>query len=214
MEELDIKQLWHAYDAKLERSLQLNHKIIKDMQTQKAENKINAFRNQLILGVVLGTLWLVILGLAVFDHLGNIYFVISASFIIFFNLYAVIKYAQHAGQLYNIDLNGNITQAQEKLAAIQLSGIDVGRILILQTPFYCTFWYNDTLVAHAGTTFWLIQLIVVSLFIILSVAAYRLLNYRKARRTWVKNLIKSFGGTELSKAIDFLDEIEDYKTGI
>jgi hypothetical protein len=44
MEEATIKQLWHDYDLKLEKTLQLNYKIIRDMQTQKAEDRISSFR--------------------------------------------------------------------------------------------------------------------------------------------------------------------------
>ena len=58
MEELDIKQLWHTYDLKLEKSLQLNYRIMSEMQTQKAENNINAFRRNQVAGVVIGILWI------------------------------------------------------------------------------------------------------------------------------------------------------------
>ncbi|MEO6979160.1 MAG: hypothetical protein ABI113_12300, partial [Mucilaginibacter sp.] len=61
MEELDIKQLWHAYDLKLEKSLQLNYRIMSEMQTQKVESNISSFRRNQVAGVVTGILWVLFL---------------------------------------------------------------------------------------------------------------------------------------------------------
>lgn len=60
MEELDIIQLWHACDLKLEQSLQLNQKIMRELQTQKAEGNIGAFRRRQIVELVLGILWIAV----------------------------------------------------------------------------------------------------------------------------------------------------------
>ena len=44
MEEQDIKQLWQSYDRKLEKSLALNYRIIREMQTDKAVAKSTYFK--------------------------------------------------------------------------------------------------------------------------------------------------------------------------
>lgn len=212
MEELDIKQLWQAYDAKLERSLQLNQKIIKEIQTQKAESNINAFKRHQVFGVVVGILWVLFLVFWTIVGYRNIYFAGSMGLIALFNIFAVATYIRHLALLSQVNIADSITGAQQKLASIQSSLNNSGRIMILQAPLWCTFWYNQQLVDHGGATFWLINLAVVSFFVILSVYLYQKLTYKNIHIKWVKAFIEGFGGKKLIKAMEFLNDIEEYKT--
>ncbi|SHM02025.1 hypothetical protein [Mucilaginibacter sp. OK098] len=211
MEELDIKQLWQAYDAKLERSLQLNQKIIKEIQTQKAESNINAFKRNQVAGVVIGILWILFLVFWTIVGYRNIYFAGSMGLIALFNIFAVATYIRHLALLSQVNITDSITGAQQKLATIQSSLNNSGRIMILQAPLWCTFWYNQQLVDHGGATFWLINLAVVSFFVILSVYLYQKLTYKNIHIKWVKAFIEGFGGKKLIKAMEFLNDIEEYK---
>jgi hypothetical protein len=202
MTDIDIKQLWQAYDAKLETSLQLNHKIIRDMLTQKAENKLSAYLRGHLATAVLGILWILFLGFLIL-HTSSIYFIISAGAILLFNIFAVIAYFRMYDTLESVNITTNIMQAQQKLASVQASLINVGRILVLQAPFYCTFWYSDALVKHAGAQFWTINLAIVGVFIITSVYLFNKLTYKNAHIKWVKAVLESFGGKTLTNAIAF-----------
>jgi len=211
MEELAIKQLWHEYDIKLEKSLQLNYKIIREMQTQKAENNITSFRRNQVFGVIGGIIWILILVFLVVNTLHNIYFVISVGLIAVFNIFAVAAYIRHLAMLDQVNITDSVTSAQQKLAAIQNSLNNVGRILVLQTPLYCTFWYNQQLVDHGGAMFWLINLTIVAFFVAISVYLFKTLTYKNIHRKWVRKFIESFGGKKLIKAMEFLNEIEEYQ---
>jgi len=211
MEELNIKQLWHAYDLKLEKSLQLNQKIMNELQAQKAESNISSFRRGQVAGVVLGVLWALFLVFWTIIGHRNIYFAGSMGTIALFNIFAVATYIKHLALLDQVNVADNITVAQQKLATIQASLSNSGRIMILQTPFWCTFWYNQQLVDHGGSIFWIINLTAVALFIGLSVYLYKKLTYKNIHIKWVKAFIEGFGGKKLIKAMEFMNEIEDYK---
>ncbi|MES2276722.1 MAG: hypothetical protein V4592_11920 [Bacteroidota bacterium] len=211
MEESTIKQLWYDYDLKLEKSLQLNYKIIREMQTQKAESHISSFRRNQVFGVVGGIIWILILVFLVLNALHNIYFVISVGLIALFNIFAVATYIRHLAMLDQVNITDSITVAQQKLAAIQTSLNNVGRILVLQAPLYCTFWYNQQLVDHGGAAFWLINLSIVAFFVAVSVYLFKTLTYKNIHRKWVRGFIESFGGKKLIKAMEFLNEIEEYQ---
>jgi len=211
MEELDIKQLWHAYDLKLEKSLQLNQKIMNELQTQKAESNISSFRRNQVVGVVIGILWILFLVFWTIAGHNNIYFAGSMGIIALFNIFAVATYIRHLALLDQVNIADNITGAQQKLATIQASLNNSGRIMILQAPFWCTFWYSQQLVDHGGATFWIINLTVVAIFVVLSVYLYNKLTYKNIHIKWVKAFIEGFGGKKLIKAMEFMNEIEDYK---
>lgn len=212
MEELDIKQLWSSYDAKLERSLALNLKVIKELQTQKAEHKLRSFRRNQVTGVILGVVWIAFLVFLLVNTLHNIYFVISVGFIILFNVFATAAYIRHLVMLAEVNIDDSVTESQRKITEIQSSFTNVGRILVLQAPFYCTFWYNNDLVANAGIGFWLIQVVIVSFFTFISIFLFKKLTYKNRHIKWVKAALESFGGKTLTKAMEFLNEIEEYKT--
>ena len=212
MEESAIRQLWQEYDRKLEINLQLNYKILREIQTRKYKDHIGSFRINQVIGVVTGILWVLLLVFLATHHAGNIYFAISLGGIALFNVFAVAAYIRHLVMLDRVNIADNITAAQQKLAAIQASLNNVGRILVLQTPFYCTFWYSPALVEHGGTWFWVINLSILSLSIILSVYLFRTLTYENIHRQWVRVFIESLGGRKLTKAMEFLQEIEAYKT--
>ncbi|MGY0035348.1 hypothetical protein [Pedobacter sp. NJ-S-72] len=190
MEEQDIKQLWQSYDRKLEKSLALNYRIIREMQTDKAVAKINLFQRNQVLGVIFGILWIAILGFLVYYGRSNPYFTISIGLIMLFNIFAVAAYIRHLALLDQINIADSITQAQQKLSRIQASLNNVGRILILQAPLYCTFYYSDEMVAHAGTLFWGIQLVVVTFFVVVSVYLYRTLTMKNMHRKWVRRIME------------------------
>lgn len=211
MEELMIKQLWQEYDRKLEKSLQLNYKIIREMQAQKAGDNISAFRRNQIFGIIAGILWIFVLVFLLVHALYNIYFVVSVGLIALFNIFAVGAYIRHLALLDQVDISDNVTVAQQKLAKIQSSLNNVGRILVLQAPLYCTFWYNQQLVDHGGTLFWLINLTVVALFVAGSIYLFKTLTYQNIHRKWVRKFIEGFGGKKLIKAMEFLNEIEEYQ---
>ena len=211
MEELDIKQLWHAYDLKLEKSLQLNYRIMSEMQTQKAESNISSFRRNQVAGVVIGILWVLFLVFWTIIGHSNIYFAGSMGIIALFNIFAVATYIRHLALLDQVNVADNITGAQQKLATIQASLSNSGRIMILQAPFWCTFWYNQQLVDHADAMFWIINLTVVAFFITLSVYLYNKLTYKNIHIKWVKAFMEGFGGKKLIKAMEFMNEIENYK---
>src|ERR1700761_7114832 len=115
MEELDIKQLWHAYDLKLVQSLRLNQQIMRELQTQKVEDNIGAFKRNQVAGLVIGILWIAVLAFFALHARGNIYFAGSIGLIAMFNIFAVAAYIRHLALLDGMDITDSITDAQQKL---------------------------------------------------------------------------------------------------
>lgn len=212
MEEADLKQLWHAYDLKLEQSLQLNQKIMRELQAQKAENNIGAFRRQQIAGLVLGILWIAVLLFFAINTRANLYFAGSIGLIAVFNIFAVASYIRHLSLLNGVNITDSVTDAQQRLAAIQTSLSNTSRIMILQTPLWCIFWYSPDLISHAGIQFWVINLSIVFIFILLSIYLYKKLSYKNIHIKWVKAFNENTAGKRLTRAMEFLKDLEEYKS--
>ncbi|HEY8919541.1 MAG TPA: hypothetical protein VIM87_24030, partial [Chitinophaga sp.] len=89
MDEMELKNLWQAYDQKLERSLSLNLHIVQELQKQKARSALRPLRAFKSLMIVFGIIWISVLCLLVshaFTYQG-IFFALSGCAIILFNVF-------------------------------------------------------------------------------------------------------------------------------
>lgn len=211
MNELDLKNAWQSYGRKLDRLLEVNFQQLKDIQSIKAESKINSFKRSHIIVMLLGVAWVGFLGFLVYHTNGNPYFSLSVGFIILFNVFAVLLYLRHIIILSSINIAESITETQRRLVKVYTSYVQVGRVLLLQTPLYCTWWYTDELVQHGGPVFWTIQAVIVSVFTGLAIYLFRKLSLKNKSGNWVKRTDKFFGAEKIQNAIAFLDEIEEFK---
>lgn len=211
MNELDLKNAWQSYDRKLDRLLEVNFQQLKDIQSIKAESKINSFKKSHIFVMLLGVAWIWLLGFLVYHTKDNPYFTISVGLIILFNVFAVALYLRHIIILSSINIAESITDTQRKLVQVYTSYVQVGRVLILQTPLYCTWWYTAELVHHGGPVFWTIQAITVTSLTGFAVYLFRKLSLNNKSDNWVRRTDKFFGAEKLQNAIAFLDEIDEFK---
>jgi len=211
MNELDLKNAWQSYDRKLDHLLEVNFLQLKDIQSIKAESKINSFKKSHIFVMLLGVAWVWFLSFLVYNTKDNPYFTISVGLIILFNVFAVFLYLRHIIILSSIDIAGSIIETQRKLGLVYTSYVEVGRVLLLQTPLYCTWWYTEELVQHGGFIFWTIQAVIIIALTGLAIYLFRKLSLKSKSGNWVKRTDKFFGAEKLQKAIAFLNEIEEFK---
>jgi hypothetical protein len=211
MNDLELKAIWLAYDQKLERLLEINFQQLKSIQHQKADSHIRSFIRQHMLGVVLGIAWILFLAFLEYHMLHNIYFAVSVGLIIMFNIFAVAAYLRHVTILQKINVGESITETQRKLALVITSDTQAGRILLLQTPLYCTFYYTDHMVQQAGPLFWSIQALAVTLLSALAIYGYRQLSPENRDTRPGRLLSKIFVSRKLQKAQAFLTEIDEFK---
>ncbi len=214
MNESDLKNIWQSYDKKIDKILEINKQQLNAIQTKNAESKIQSFKRSHIIVMLLGIAWVLFLGFLIYNTRGNIYFTVSVGLIMLFNVFAVALYLRHIIILSQIDIAASITETQRKLALVHTSYSQVGRVLLLQTPLYCTFYYSDELVNNGGTLFWTIQAIVVPSLTVFSIYLFRKLSHKNQSDNWVKRSDKFFGSEKLRKAMDSLKELEEYKSEI
>ncbi|MEP7080539.1 MAG: hypothetical protein ABI784_07410, partial [Ginsengibacter sp.] len=100
---------------------------------------------------------------------------------------------------------------QELIARLQFSTINITRILFLQMPFYCTFWWSIQMIQDEPAAFWFISFPVAVIFLLGSLWLYKNINFTNVNKKWFKILFNSPEWNLLTKANDMLNEIEDFK---
>ncbi|HTD40541.1 MAG TPA: hypothetical protein VK671_07970, partial [Mucilaginibacter sp.] len=174
MEEMELKSIWNAYDKKLEQSLKLNMKLFENMQKGKAKSKLTALLSIKVSGLIVGILWNLLLGTLIYgNHFRNIYFCISLGFLVLFGIIAIAAYIKHMVLISQVDYSESITDAQQKLAELQVSTVRTTGFLWLQMPFYTTFFWNQDWISNGGNSFWLIAVPITLLFTIAAIWLFR-----------------------------------------
>ena len=213
MEDSTLKNIWHAQDEKLDRTLKLNLFILESIQTQKAKSKLGALAAFKTWAVVLGILFVLLLGVLIYgNQLKNIFFTISIGMIMLFSIYAVVVYIKHIILIRRLDYSASITDTQKKLAGLQASTISSTGILMLQLPFYSTWFWSWQMIAGNSTKFWLISVPCTIAFTLIGIWLYKNLTEKNMDKKWVKRLFNT--GPEYKNVVQarkFLNELEEFK---
>jgi hypothetical protein len=214
MEDITLKNLWKAQDEKLDRTMKINMYLLESLQKYKAESKLSSLARFKTWAVVLGVIWVLFLAVLIYgNQLQNIYFTVSVSIILLFNIAAVVVYIKHIALIRQMDYSQSITDTQKKLSKLQASTFNT-RFLLLQTPFYTTWFWSTEMITGMGMKFWLISVPISLFFTLLAIWLYRNLVPQNMNKKWVRSLIRSTPEhTSVMEAQDFLNEIEEFKKG-
>ena len=208
----EFQEIWKAYDVKLEKSLQLNLRLLQEVQSQKAKSVLRSFIALRILGIVIGLLYLLLL--VFFFWYVRTQPVMAVSFAVFIicTVIAIGEYIHEIGVIQGISYGDNIVDTQRKLAGIQSTIIRTLRISWVQLPFWATFFVSNELLRKGGREFWMIEIPITLVLTILAVVLYKNITIENAqKKKWVKKMIRGTGMKSLTRAMDFLKEIENFK---
>ena len=213
MEDIILKKLWKEQDEKLDKSIKLNLRLFESLQKQKAESKLNSLAKLKIWAVVLGVVWVLFLTMLVYgNQLQNIFFTVSVSMIIMITLAAIAIYIKQIALIKQLNYSQPIADTQKKLAKLQSSTFS-SRFILLQTPFYTTWFWSVEMIQDSIVKFCFIALPITLLFTVLAIWLYKNLTPENMHKKWVKYLINNDSERmPILKAQHFLNEIEEFTT--
>ncbi|MVT06759.1 hypothetical protein [Chitinophaga tropicalis] len=216
MEDLELREIWAAYDRKLEKSLALNKKLITEIQTQKVRSLLRALIAGKIAVIITGSLWAIFLAslvsLALIDLTPySLFFIVSAVSCMLFSLVAVIVYIRHIMLIQEIDNSNSIIETQKRLAVLQTTTLKIVRASFLTAPFYTVFYLNENMFRNGNIGLWILQASVTAFFIFGAIWLYRNTTMANAHKSWFKLIFNGNAWISVNKAIDFLEEIEAYE---
>lgn len=217
MEETNFVLLWKEHYNKIDQSLTINKRILRETTNQKVQSALRGVIRFKTGGIIAAVLYLALLAALLFIAFYNYsaaanYFIVSIGAIFLINVKALADYIKHIIWINRIDLDGSITAIQQQLTKLQLSMYRHTRIMFLQLPFWTTFylsskWFPQTV----PWEYIIIQVLVTGLFTYLAYWLYKNLTVQNAHKKWVRTLINGSGGKRIMKAMEFYNEIEQFK---
>ena len=217
MEENKLENILKAYknqsgETWLMNVMQLNMSLLETIQTQKARSKLKRLAAFKIVAIVLGIVWVLFLAMLVYySNFKNIYFTVSISMIILFNVIAVVVYTKQLFLIGQINYSDSITITQQKLAELQLSTLNIVRFLFLQTPFYCTGFWSPAWINFTDIKNWLITFPITALLTILAFWLYKNISFKNVNKKWFRILFGNIEWTAITQSMEFIKVIEDFK---
>ncbi len=192
--------------------MQLNLRLLREIQSQKARSVLRGLTAGRVIGLVLGVLYETILCVVWWHVQSQPVMAISIGVFIVVTGIAMGAYWWELVLIGRIGYADNIVETQEKLARIQSSIIRTLRISWVQLPFWAAFFVSNGLMRKGGPVFWGVEIGVVLAFTAVAIVLYRNLTPEKIeRKPWVRKLVQGTGWKSVTRAIGFMQEIKEFK---
>jgi len=208
----EFQELWKAHDAKLDRQLQLNQRLMNEIGTQKIHRSLNwqiAFK---IMMILLGIGWNVVVGNLLWRFHTEPVFVASALVVLCCTGYSIGGYFVQLLLILQIRMSESIVNTQKQLAHLEAMIIHTLRVGFLQTPAYTLFFITRQQIATAGWGFWVAQACVTGVAIVATAWVYRHVNATNAgKKGWVKEMVDNEGGKSIARARQFIREVKEWE---
>lgn len=213
MDDVELKKIWNIFDKKLEQSLSLNQKALEEVQKLKAKSVLASSKKYKLFAIVIGILW--VLGIdsliVLFFSPAHVFFVVSALFHVIVTKIAIGIYIFHLHLINQIEYSQSVIEVQEKLAKLQVSMMQVTRLLFVQLPVFTTFYLHEDMLRTGTPALWLLQIATTLLFTYLGIWLFRNIRADNMNKKWFKLIFRDKEWTSVQQAMAFLQEIEAFK---
>lgn len=217
MNENELKLLWQSSNEKLEGSLKVNRKNTEDITRLKVQNFLSSMKPIKIFILIVGLLWIAVLGIVIvnlfvsaYDKV-SLFFLFSTSIQVLLTAIAVAVYIYQIDLINKIDFSETVLTIQEKLSKLKVSTLNITRILFLQLPVWTTFYWNEKMFATENLFLWIIQGIITLSLTYLAVWLFFNIKYENRNKKWFQWIFRGKEWQPILQSLELLNQIEKYQ---
>ncbi|TKB99540.1 hypothetical protein [Pedobacter cryotolerans] len=213
MENIEMINLWKQYDERLEKTISINHRLIAELQQQKAKNALRPARNYKVIAILIGIVYAALIAYFLYHlhPIASIFINISVVIHLIVTLVAIAMYAHQIVLINQIDCTENIVDMQYKMAKLKSSTLKVIGVCFLQFPVFATWNINLELITKNPLAFWFIQVPILVLFTYIGIWFYKNINIHNIEKRWFRMMFWGSEWQSILKAGKFLKEIENFE---
>ncbi len=215
MNDTDLKYLWQAGNEQIAISQKSDKTSLDKLTKRNVSHFLSSMKPIKIFTLLAGLLWvfgigyvLIKLTINAYDQVSP-YFLYSAFFQLMLTAMAVILYTIQLSTLYSIDFNKPVVILQKTLIKLKASTLNATRILILQLPFWTTFYWNESMFKNGTLPLFILQGAVTISFTYLSLWLFFHLKIENADKWWFKLLLQGKEWEPIITSIDILNDMEE-----
>lgn len=218
MEAGELKKILAAYDTKLDKKLSLNVASLKSINLDKSEKSTQAILKYRVIEIVIFSLLALFMGNYIATNWSQTHLAISGIIVGVFTLIALSGSIGQVVLLQQIDFAKPIVDIRKKIELVNTHSLLFLKLMFLSAPIWWSYavvgsdyLFNINLYAHMDVDFVLKYLMINSLLIIPLVWFLNKLTYKNLHIKWVKKTIGLFIGSKTMKALEFLNDIEEFE---
>lgn len=218
MRDEELNELLKTFDGRLNHSIAINLQTAKEVKLQKSVFALNKLWIFSILETIIGTIFAIFIGNFIYENLNSLSLKISALILDFFTIIAISGAIRQIILVSEFEVSSNVTESQKILATLQTHRLKYLRLAILQFPFFFAYilvgfkLLFNTNIWETGDQNWIISNIIFGIILFpVAIWAYRKIQPANLNIKWVRTLVEMIGGKEISNAMTFLSEIEEFK---
>ena len=215
MNDTDLKYLWQAGNNQIAISQKSDKTSLDKLKKRNVSHFLSSMKPIKIFTLLVGLLWVFGIGYVLIKLTINayaqvsLYFLYSAYFQVMLTAVAVILYIIQLSTLYSIDFNKPVVILQKTLINLKASTLNVTRILILQLPFWTTFYWNESMFKNGTLPLFILQGAVTISFTYLSLWLFFHLKFENADKWWFKLLLQGKEWEPIITSIVILNDMEE-----
>ena len=215
MNDTDLKYLWQTGNNQIAINQKSDKSSLDKLTKRNVSHFLSSMKPIKIFTLLAGLLWVLGMGYVLlkltinaYDQV-SLYFLYSAYFQVMLTAMAVILYIIQLSTLYSIDFNKPVVILQKTLINLKASTLNVTKILILQLPFWTTFYWNESMFKNGTLPLFILQGAVTISFTCLAIWLFFNLKYENADKWWFKLLLQGKEWEPIITSIDILNDMEE-----
>jgi hypothetical protein len=210
MEQNNLQQAWNGMNAKLEANLLLNKKLLHDVTQLKIKALLSSMKPIKWFALVVGIVWVVLVDFVIVATFGfaSDFFIVSAVAQSVLTKLAIAYYLYQLILLNQIDFAGPLVGTQLSIFKLQASTLWIFRVLILQLPFWTTFYITTNMLRNASVIMLGVQ--VLATLTALFVAIWLFIHVKPANyhKKWFQWIFTGKEWTPLMESLRLVAEME------
>jgi hypothetical protein len=215
MNDKDLKYLWKTGNEQIAIGQTSDKTNLDNLTKRNVTYFLSSMKPIKIFTLFVGMLWVFGLGYVLIKLTINAYeqvspyFLYSAYFQLMLTAIAVILYIFQLSTLYRIDFDKPVIILQKTLINLKVSTLNITRILILQLPFWTTFYWNESMFKNGTLALFIFQGTVTLSFTYLAIWLFFNLTFENADKWWFKILLQGKEWEPLMTSIHILNDMEE-----
>jgi len=226
MELDELKEVWLSNNTKLEKSLKLNQQSVDRIQALKLTSKLAPLYKQRVAECIFHAAAISILMVFLFKNIFEFRYAASAIVLLIFYTITFLHTLKQIRIIKNLDFSRDLATIQSSLVILQSHMLNYARLTVLFIPtflaypviltklirdFHITAFGNFDIITQSHGNWWSAQLVAFIILVPLGVWFYREVSYKNIQTEWVKKFIRKSSGARVTKALEFLKELQSQK---
>ncbi|WP_340201728.1 hypothetical protein [Ascidiimonas sp. W6] len=211
MKDLELINLWKAYDEKLDKVLSINKEIVFNLTKEKVSSTLGKMRIPKTIMLLLGIPYTLLLYAVTIIgyHAGGVFVTLGFGCISLIMTLTIIGYFYHLYLINSVNRFLDIIEVQKKIAKLKISSFNMVRLAIIQIPFWSICWVSLDALKESPFIYGGVHLIVLLGFIYLSYWLYKSLHSQKPHSKVRQFFLSGVEWEPITKASEILAQLKD-----